>query len=48
MTMEFLHNFFLDPEVIFSSHAIFINDSTKDFTLIHLASDLAFHIHKSE
>ena len=31
--MEFLHNFFSDPEAIFSSHAMFINASTKEFTL---------------
>ena len=27
--------FFLDPEVIFSSHTIFINASTKEFTLVN-------------
>ena len=30
-TMEFLH-ILLDPEVIFSSQAVFFNASTKDFT----------------
>ena len=34
--MNFLHNFFLDPEVIFSSHTMFINAPTKVFTLTHL------------
>ena len=33
--MKFLHNF-LDPEVIFSSHTMFINAPTKEFTLTHL------------
>ena len=37
ITMEFLHNF-LDHEVIFSSHIMFINVSTNDFTLIHLVT----------
>ena len=44
ITMEFLHNF-LDPAVIFSSLTMFINASTKEFTLIATFSDLAFHIH---
>ena len=26
---------FLDPEVTFSSHTMFFNDSTKEFTLIN-------------
>ena len=30
--------FFLYPEVIFSSHTMFINASTKDFTLVHLVT----------
>ena len=37
--------FFLDPEVIFSSHTMFINVSTKEFTLVNNASpshDVAF------
>ena len=37
--------FFLDPEVIFSSHTIFINASTKEFTLVNNAFpsyDIAF------
>ena len=32
--MKFLHNFFLTHEVIFSSHIMFINTSTKEFTLV--------------
>ena len=36
--MEFLHNFFLDPDVIFSSHTMFINASFKEFTLIYLVT----------
>ena len=36
ITMKFLHNFFLDPEVFFSSHTMFINAPTKEFTLRHL------------
>ena len=45
--MEFLHNFFFfkDPEVIFSSHTMLINASTKDFTLVNNAipsHDIAF------
>ena len=35
--------FFLDPEVIFSSHTMFINAPTKD-----TFSDLAFHVHTSK
>ena len=35
ITMEFLHNFFLDPEVIFNSHVMFINAFTKEFTLVN-------------
>ena len=39
ITIELLHNYnFLDPEVIFSSHTMFINASTKDFTPIHLVT----------
>ena len=37
--------FFLDPEVIFSSHTMFINTSTKEFTLVNNAIpsyDIAF------
>ena len=44
ITMEFLHNF-LDPDVIFSSHTMFINASTKKFTLVNNALpsyDIAF------
>ena len=37
--------FFLDPEVIFSSH---INASTNEFTPTHLVSSIAFHTHASE
>ena len=29
--------FFLDPEVFFSSHSMFINASTKEFTLVNNA-----------
>ena len=36
--MKFLHNFFLDPEVIFSSHTMFINALTKEFTPTHLVT----------
>ena len=32
-----LHRFFLDPEVIFSSHTMFINASKKEFTLVYNA-----------
>ena len=35
---EIFTQFFLDPEVIFSSHIIFINAPTKEFTLRHLVS----------
>ena len=38
ITVKFLHNFFLDPEVFFSSHTMFINDQTKEFTLTHLVT----------
>ena len=34
ITLEFIHNF-LDPEVIFSSHIMFINAATKEFTLVN-------------
>ena len=40
-----LTQFFLDPEVIFSSHTMFINTSTKEFTLVNHAfpsHDVAF------
>ena len=37
ITMEFSH-IFLHPGVIFSSHTMFINASTKDFTPIHLVT----------
>ena len=37
ITMKFLH-FFLHPDVIFSSHTMLINASTKDFTPIHLVT----------
>ena len=33
---EIFTQFFLDPEVIFSSHTMFINAPTKKFTLTHL------------
>ena len=35
ITMKFLQNF-LGPEVILSSHTMFINAPTKEFTLTHL------------
>ena len=37
--------FFSDPEVIFNSHIMFINASTKEFTLVNnafLSHDVAF------
>ena len=34
---EIITQFFLDPEVIFSSHNMFINASTKEFTLVNSA-----------
>ena len=37
ITIEILHNFFLDPEVFFSSHTMFINAATKEFTLVNNA-----------
>ena len=45
ITMEFLTQFSLDPDVIFSSHTMFINASTKEFTLVNNAIssyDIAF------
>ena len=42
--MKFLHNF-LGPDVILSSHTMFINASTKEFTLVNNAIpsyDIAF------
>ena len=35
--MKFLHNFFSNHEVYFSSHTMFINTSTKEFTLVNNA-----------
>ena len=35
--MKFLHNFFLNHEVFFSSQTMFINNSTKEFTLVNSA-----------
>ena len=37
ITMEFFTQFFLNYEVIFSSHTMFINTSTKEFTLVNNA-----------
>ena len=37
ITMKFLH-IFLHPDVIFSSHTMLINASTKDFTPIHIVT----------
>ena len=37
--------FFFDPEVIFSSHIMFINAATKEFTIVNVAFariDVAF------
>ena len=45
ITMKFLHIFFLHPDVIFSLHTMFINASTKEFTLVNNAIssyDIAF------
>ena len=45
ITIKFLHIFFLHPDVIFSSHTMFINASTKEFTLVNNATssyDIAF------
>ena len=42
--MKFLHNFLLDPEVIFISHTMFINAPTKEFTPTHLVT---FNISRS-
>ena len=42
---EIFTQFFLDPEVISSSHIMFINASTKEFTLVNHAfpsQDVAF------
>ena len=42
---EIFKHFFLHPDVIFSSHTIFINASTKEFTLVNNAIssyDIAF------
>ena len=38
ITMKFLHFFFLHPGVIFSSHTMLFNASTKDFTPMHLVT----------
>ena len=35
---EIFTHFFLYPDVIFSSHTMLINASTKDFTPIHLVT----------
>ena len=35
---EIFTQFFLDPEVIFSSHTMFINASTMEFTPRHLVT----------
>ena len=45
ITMEILTQFSSDPDVIFSSHTMFINASTKEFTLVNNAIssyDIAF------
>ena len=35
---EYFTQLFLDPEVIFSSHTMFINAPTKEFTPTHLVT----------
>ena len=35
---EILYTIFLDPEVIFSSHTMFMNALTKEFTLTYLVT----------
>ena len=47
ITMEIFTQFFKDPAVIFSSHTMLINASTKDFTPIHLVT-LASDVHVFE
>ena len=45
ITMKFLQIFFLHPDAIFNSHTMFINASTKEFTLVNNAIssyDIAF------
>ena len=37
ITMKFLHNLFLNHEEFFSSHTMFIDTSTKEFTLVNNA-----------
>ena len=39
---ETFTQFFLDPEVIFSLHTMFINAQTKEFTLTHLVTSSIF------
>ena len=42
---EIFTQYFWNPEVIFSSHTMFINASTKEFTLVNsdiLSHDIAF------
>ena len=36
--MEFLHNFFLYPDVIFILHTVYFKASAKDFIPIHLVT----------
>ena len=38
ITMKFFTHFFLDLDVFFSSHTMFINASIEDFTPIHLVT----------
>ena len=47
ITMEFL-NIFLDPDLIFSSHTMFINASLKEFTLVHLVTKHFMFTHPNE
>ena len=42
---EILTQFFLDHEVIFSSHTMFINAPKKEFTLTHLLTYSISHSH---
>ena len=45
ITIQFLHIFFLNHEVIFSTHTMFVNTSTKEFTFVNNAiqsHDIAF------
>ena len=45
---EIFTQFFLNPEVIFGLHTMFINAPSKEFTLTHLVTFIAFHVHALE